>query len=275
MKVLKTINNNVVSCLDDDGRELVAMGRGLGFHVRPGDVLQETAAEKIFRMDTPEEVSKLKDHFAQLPTELLELCNGIIVRANEALGHSLNESIYLTLTDHIQFAIDRNHKNMAFPNPLMTEVRVFYPIEFSIGQYALDRIREQMGLCLPEDEAASIALHIVNAELGGSMTKTLRSVQALQPAVQILDTWPGLRLNRTHLFYDELIVHLKFMAMQSFSNMAQEWVSAELAGTVQRHFVSEYACAETIADMLSQHSGTRISAAETAYLAICIHRACI
>ena len=36
MKVLKPINNNVVSCVDAAGREVVAMGRGLGYGVKPG-----------------------------------------------------------------------------------------------------------------------------------------------------------------------------------------------------------------------------------------------
>ncbi len=275
LKVLRTINNNVVSCLDDSGRELVVMGRGLGFRAKPGDSLDPAAAEKVFRMDSPEEVSRLKNLFAQLPTELLELCNRIIDHATEALGHRLNESIYLTLTDHIQFAIDRIRKNMAFPNPLMTEVRVFYPIEFSVGKYALEVIEKQLKLRLPEDEAANIALHFVNAEFGGSMNSTIRSVQALQPSVQILHSWPGLKLNENHLFYDELIVHLKFMAMQSFSNAELEWVGPKLAQTVQDHFSQEYACAGAIAACLSEKSGVRVPAAEQAYLAICIHRACI
>lgn len=59
MKVLKSINNNVVSCLDENGRELVAMGRGLGFAVRSGDELDISRAEKVFRMQSPDETRRL------------------------------------------------------------------------------------------------------------------------------------------------------------------------------------------------------------------------
>ena len=31
MKILKVINNNVVSACDDKGKEIVVMGKGLGF----------------------------------------------------------------------------------------------------------------------------------------------------------------------------------------------------------------------------------------------------
>ena len=206
MKVLKAINNNVVSCLDDDGRELVVMGKGLGFRAKPGDRMNPSAAEKIFRMDSPEEVNRLKDLFAQLPPELLELCNRIIDHAKSALGHRLSESIYLTLTDHIAFALSRQRQGMELPNALLTEVRVFYPVEFTVGKYALDVIRSEMGVVLSDDEAASIALHLVNAEYDSSMNATMHATQVLQPMLQILQTWPGLRLNQNHLFYDELII---------------------------------------------------------------------
>lgn len=275
MKVLKAINNNVVSCVDADGRELVVMGRGLGFRARPGEQLDASMVEKVFRMDSPEEVSKLKNLFSQLPAELLELCNRIIEHANSALGHRLNESIYLTLTDHIQFAISRVRQDVAFPNPLMTEVRVFYPGELAIGKYALDLIRREQGLELPEDEAASIALHIVNAEYDSSMNATVRAAQVLQPIVEILQNWPGLRLNSSHLFYDELIVHLKFMAMQAFSHAEREWAGSLLAETVRDYFPDEYACAAAITSYLTEKCGNAVPAAEQAYLAICIHRACI
>ena len=35
MRAIKKINNNVVTCIDDDGNELIAMGRGLGFGELP------------------------------------------------------------------------------------------------------------------------------------------------------------------------------------------------------------------------------------------------
>lgn len=31
MKLLKVINNNIVSCLDTDGQEVIVMGKGLVF----------------------------------------------------------------------------------------------------------------------------------------------------------------------------------------------------------------------------------------------------
>lgn len=271
MRVLKAINNNVISCLDDHGNELVVMGRGLGFQIRSGVPLTEDMAEKIFRMESPEEFRQLKELFAKLPPELLELCSHIVDHAGKMLGRNLCESIYLTLSDHIQFAIERSRRGIVLKNALMTEVKVFYPKEFAVGVYALSLIEREMGLQLPEDEAASIALHLVNAEYDRSMDLTMRAAQTLQPISKILENWDGLRLDRNSLCYDELLVHLKFMAMEAFSCRQRDW--ADITQPVKAGAPTAFACAQAVADFLARQSGHPVPPSEIAYLAISIHRA--
>ena len=36
MKIIKTVNNNIVTSVDEHGREIVVMGRGLGFGKKAG-----------------------------------------------------------------------------------------------------------------------------------------------------------------------------------------------------------------------------------------------
>ena len=67
MKVLRVINNNVVSCLDGQNQEIVAMGRGLGYSLKPGMRLDESKAEKVFRMESQTQTDRLKTLLASLP----------------------------------------------------------------------------------------------------------------------------------------------------------------------------------------------------------------
>ena len=48
MRIEKVINNNVISALDDQGREIVAMGRGIGFQKKSGQEIKAAHVEKIF-----------------------------------------------------------------------------------------------------------------------------------------------------------------------------------------------------------------------------------
>ena len=274
LKILKSINNNVVSCLDDDGRELVLMGRGLGFHAKPGDIPEPARIEKIFRMDSPEESRRIQELLARLSPELLELTGRVIDYASQVLGKRLNQSVYLSLTDHIQFAIERSRRNMLLPNPLSTEIRVFYPEEYAIGRHARELICSEQQVELPEDEAAGIALHIVGAEYDSSVSVTMHAARVLNPITAILESWPGLELNREALEYSELLVHLKFMAIHAFTEGSPRWSDARLAEVIEAAAPEAFACADAICRYLAEQSGSEVRSSEQAILALHIRRAC-
>ena len=274
MKVLKSINNNVVSCLDENGQELVAMGRGLGFSLRPGDELDESRAEKIFRMETPDQVHRLTDLFAQLPPQQIELCSRIVDRATEDLGRRLCPSVYLTLTDHICFAIERLQHGTVFQNTLLAEVRTFYPREYALGKYSLELLDRELGVRFPDDEAASIALHLVNAEYENSIRDTLRITQTLHDILSTLAGWPDLGFDADGAFYDEFTVHLKFLVLRAFSGQIQHRPSPRFVEAVRQCYPGEYHCARQIVEGLRSRTGTALPDEEIAYLAASLHRTC-
>ena len=273
MQILRVINNNVISCIDENGREIVAMGRGLGFGVRPGACLDEKKAEKVFRMDSQVETDKLKALLGTLPQSQLDVCNQIVESAGKMLGRRLSKSIYLTLSDHISFAIERFHQGLLFHNALLTEARLFYPQEYAVGRYALDLIKNRLDIAFPEDEAASIALHLVNAEYDNSLSGIIHITQALHDVLSILKSQDGLRLMPGTLAYDELIVHIKFLVLRIFSDGEIRKSDPEFDALVRRAFPMEYACAEAVAHHLQKASGRSVTDEDKAYLALHLHRA--
>ena len=52
MIIGKIINNNVVSSWDEEGKEIIVMGRGLGFQKKAGQDVAEDGIEKIFRLES-------------------------------------------------------------------------------------------------------------------------------------------------------------------------------------------------------------------------------
>ena len=80
----------------------------------------------------------------------------IIKYAENKLGTKLNENIYLTLTDHISFAISRAEKNLEIKNAMLWDIKRLHKVEFEIGIHALKIIEENLNFELPEDEAASM-----------------------------------------------------------------------------------------------------------------------
>ena len=60
MKIDKIINNNIVSALDADGKEVIVMGRGLGFGMKAGREIPQAKIEKIFRLDSQNSMDRFK-----------------------------------------------------------------------------------------------------------------------------------------------------------------------------------------------------------------------
>lgn len=63
MKITKLVNNNIVTSEDMQGREIIVMGRGLGFGKKPGMEIDVGKIEKVFRLSSEGENQKLVDYY--------------------------------------------------------------------------------------------------------------------------------------------------------------------------------------------------------------------
>ena len=78
MKIAKIINNNVVSTCDEEGREIIVMGRGVGFKAKEGNTIDEEKVEKIFRLESQNTMDKFKELLENLPMEHVQISAEII-----------------------------------------------------------------------------------------------------------------------------------------------------------------------------------------------------
>ena len=107
MNVFRPINNNIVSAFDEKEREVVVIGKGIGYKARKGDLIPANKIDKIFVMSSQDNMERLKELFASLPAKYIEITDEIFTYAKMHLGKRLNEAAYFTLADHIGFAIVR------------------------------------------------------------------------------------------------------------------------------------------------------------------------
>ena len=69
-------------------------------------------------MNDESEIGKFKELLEAMPLEHIQTSVEIIDYAKSVLKRRINQNIYITLTDHINFAITRVKDGMEFPNPL-------------------------------------------------------------------------------------------------------------------------------------------------------------
>lgn len=272
MRIEKVINNNIIQARDNNGVELVVMGRGIGFGKGPGSEVNNAAIEKTFRLDNMDDKEQFKRLLASLPLEHIRLANDIISYARESLKIRLNQNVYLTLTDHISFVIDRYRAGMNFDNILADEVRLFYPVEYSVGRYALEMIEERTGCRLVEDEAASIALHIINCETNLVMGAAFQMIKMMREMMEIIER---------HITIPEGRNYPKERLASDLKQLANRLVSEEpmsgrkddvLYSFVQDHYKEEYQIINGINEYIEGAYQCSMTEEEKIYLALNIKR---
>ena len=272
MKIDKIINNNIVSAIEADGKEVVIMGRGLGFGMKPGKEIPEGKIEKVFRLDSQNSTDKFKEMLANLPLEHIQASTEIINYAKSVLNRRLNQSIYITLTDHINFAIERFKEKMMFTNPLLNEIKTFYKEEYLIGEYAVALIERRIGITLPVDEAGFIALHIVNAEYNTAMRDTIDITTLIQNVVKIVKEYFSMDLDETSLNYQRFVTHLRFLAQRIIGGEMLNSDNPEFNQLISQMYPEEYACSLKLKDYIQVTYHHDVTEEETAYLAVHIKR---
>ena len=113
MKIYQVLNNNVVTCIDK-GKEVVYIGTGIGFHKKSMDDLEEEKIQQKYILTTNALTEQLINLMEQTPSVYLEIVSNIIERSKQVLQKELNENLFITLTDHIAFTIERYQKGICY-----------------------------------------------------------------------------------------------------------------------------------------------------------------
>ena len=272
MVIEKVINNNIVSAYDETGREVVIMGRGIGFGTKPGREVAEQKIEKIFRIKSQSLAEQFKELLANMPLEHAQISNDIISHAKKHLKLKLNQSIYVTLTDHINFAIERFTQGIKPENALLWEIKRFYQQEYQLGKYAVDMIWERLHIALPDDEAGFIALHFVNAEYGTDIRDALNFPNQMKDILDIVKSELDIEFDEDSLHYERFVTHVKFLLQRVYRKELLPNEESELAEMMMTKYPREYACSRKIAEYIEDATNSKISGEEIMYLSIHIRR---
>lgn len=268
----KVINNNIISAYEKSGAEVIVMGRGIGFKKKQGEVVPADQISKIFRIKSRTLTEQFKELLANMPLERVRISDEIISHAKDHLKLKLNQSIYVTLTDHINFAIERVSQGIEPQNALLWEIKRFYPQEFQLGIYALEMIHDRLGILLPEDEAGFIAPHFVNAEYGTDIRDAVKFPDQMQAIVDIVERDLGILLDESSLHYERFMTHIKFLIQRIYRKELLFSEDRELSLLMQRKYPREYQCSVKVAEYIMQATGSRLSEEEIMYLSVHIRR---
>lgn len=272
MTIDKVLNNNVVLSHDENGAEVVLMGRGLAFGRRAGDPVAAEKVEKRFTLHSDQLSSRFQQLVTSIPLAHFMMSERIINHAKLSLGKELSDSIYVTLPDHISAAVERYRQGLVLPNPLLWDIRQFYPDEYQVGMEACRIVLEETGVAFAEDEAGFIALHFVNAQVGGEIRDVYDMTYLMQAAFRIVRAVYGTEPDSGTLDYFRFVTHLKFFARRIVTGQNYGDGDADLLDVVWYKYPRAFDCARKICSYVKQEKKFHSGKDELLYLTIHIAR---
>lgn len=260
--------------MDDRGGEMIVTGKGLGFQRKVGERVDEALFEKTYHMEGKAEQRKLRELCQQIPIEHLRLTQDLIEYIKTQISAPLNESLLITLADHISFAIKRKEAGVEFTNPLEGAVMSYYPAEYRLGRHCLRVIREETHTDLNSSEAAFIALHIVNAELNTSMSVMVDITKLIEGTLEVVEYFYQRSFDRESLDFNRFVVHLRYFAQRLFQ--AAPGVSGnydpDFRDMIARSCRQHYRCAQCVGEYIKNTYRKEVSDEELIYLTIHLKR---
>ena len=168
------------------------------------------------------------------------MTNEIVAYAQISLNKELNEELYISLMDHLNFAINRMKQGIYLPNSMLWEIKHYYNHEYRIGMEAISIVKNHSGITLPADEAGFIAMHILNAEMELDMDRTRMMTKIIQDVLNIVKYHFNIQIDEESLDYERFVTHLKFFIQRAMHEKDSRIWEKSLMDMIRIQYMDAY-----------------------------------
>lgn len=277
MIISRILTNNAVIVLAD-GKSKIVCGKGIAYKKRAGMTIDDAAISQTFSLEPDNKLlGQIEQLIENLPIEYIEVANRIVQTAKISMGITLSDSLIISLADHIYETKRRYDEGITMHNGMIWDIKRFYEKEFEIGMLGKQICDEAFNIDLSEDEAAYLALHIVNSETDGStVDETMKMTKLIHEVVTIVQLFFGIVFDETSAYYYRFITHLKYFSMRILSD--EQFKSNEnidVFNLLAKKYPDVLECVNSIAEFVSKKHKYEVSDEEKMYLVIHIQNVII
>lgn len=272
--IKKVYNNNVILAFENSSKkEVILTGCGIGFGKKPNDTIDDSKIEKKFVIQDNNFESKVNKLASEIPEEVFAVSSAIIEYAEKNLNTTLDEYIYISLTDHIYFALKRYKENLPIKNELLYELRRIHKKEYEIGKWAIEYINKTFNVNFLIDEAGFIAMHIINANYRESTNKSCLIMNIINQILDIIKNYYSIEFIKDEINFDRLLTHLKFFAKRLIDKTESiDTNNNGLLEIVKVQYKESYDCVKQIKSFIEENYTYKVNDDEVLYLILHINR---
>ncbi|MDO5409131.1 MAG: PRD domain-containing protein [Lachnospiraceae bacterium] len=277
MRVIKKLNNNFAICVDGEGQELIAYGKGIGFPKVPYEITDLNVIDRTFYDIDSRYLALLNE----LPEKVFHFTVKLVDIARNELQYELNPNLVLTLADHISFCIERARKNIYVQMPLIYELEQSYPKEGKLGRYAVKQIERRFAIRLNPNEASGIAASFVNARYSSksrmdvAMRWQMQFDEILEDTISIVEDEIGIVIDRDSFNFARYSSHLMYLLKRISSNQALDTDNGIMYQSLREEFQEIAECVDLIDKYFGEKWKFSLSDEEKLYLILHVNRICV
>ncbi|WP_425340112.1 CAT RNA binding domain-containing protein [Enterococcus faecium] len=93
---IKTVLNSSVVLVEENSKEMIALGERIGFGQKAKDEISGDKVDKIFLTFEEKKYSQLLELVEEIPIEFYEITRTIVFEAEKGLDKQLNPGVYLS-----------------------------------------------------------------------------------------------------------------------------------------------------------------------------------
>lgn len=273
MSSIKKVLNSSVVLVEENGKEMVYFGKGIGYGKKAGEKIHEEQVDTIFLKVDKTRSSQLLELMDEIPFEFFESTRDIITEAEKQLNKKLNPNLYFTLTDHLHFAVERAKEGMTVMNRLYWEIKSYYPEEFNIGKYAIKLLNQKFGIKLPKEEASNIAFHLINAQAeNDEHTDSFKYAKMIGGIVNMVRYSLQLDIDTNSVHYTRFITHVRFFVERFYSGHMLDGNEKMLYKQMWTLYPSAMEIATKVKNYIEKMEKVMVPEEETIYLGVHINR---
>ncbi|GAB78930.1 transcriptional antiterminator, BglG family [Austwickia chelonae] len=265
---VKALNHNAVVCVDAAGQERIALGKGIGFRVKAEDPVDPTRVQRTFipsREDPADRLSALLPHLARAD---VAVAVAALEKVTADYGASVARRIAVPFTDHVASALRRARQGMTVNRSLAADVDLMHPRDMAFARVLVGSISTRTEVHLGDDEAAPVALYLVNARQGGgNLSHTLARAEMVSSCLDRVRA-QSLHRGEERTEWRRFAAHVRFLldhgahSPEDVPRSPVETVETILRASYPR----SYRVAKEVAGLVAGHRGTPLAGEEIAYL---------
>lgn len=271
--IKKVLNSSVVLATDSNNNEIIVLGKGIGYGKKAKEHIDQEDINRLFVPIRRFEFKQIEDTLSSTPTSIVDITQKIIKIARSQLPGELNRTLTFSLMDHIRFSLNRFSEGIVFKNKLYWEVKTYYPIEFKIGEKSVKMINQAFDVSLPEEEAASIAFHIINAEKNVHQDfDSMEMLKLVNNIMSIITSSNQSLMSKDSISYQRLVTHIKFFSQRILQHQQLDNDDEKMYQHVVVAYPNAMRIAIKVVDFLNKSRNIKITDEEIMYLIIHIQR---